>query len=143
MNDPIDRLIVHLESAPAGSPELSRDILMALGWRWECIGCPGGGMWKDSRQTFHCGPLPAVSERTEAARALIPENIFIAVHEETQDRWEVQLHTHPLKNLSDYNDPFITTVARTLPLALCAAAIRLHSFFGEFGTPGAELGESQ
>jgi hypothetical protein len=131
MADPTEKMIRLLESATTGSPELSKDTLLALGWRWECIGCPGGGMWKDSLQTFHCGPLPLVSEKVEAARALIPDNHFIAAQEESQGYWMVRVYAHPLTNESDYEDPLVTSHARTLPLTLCSAAIKLSLLFQE------------
>ncbi|MCB1860279.1 MAG: hypothetical protein KDI47_00940 [Gammaproteobacteria bacterium] len=122
-----DSLLNRLESGVTGSPELSKAIMSALGWRWECIGCPGGGMWKDSRQVFHSGPLPKVSEQADAARKLIPENIFITAHEEPPGYWLVRLYAHRLHNGSDYSDPLVAGRARTLPLALCSAAIKLKS----------------
>ncbi len=127
MDDLIEKLITRLESAHAGGPILTREILMTLGWRWECIGCPGGGLWRDARQSFHSGPLPPVSERVESARELISNDIFITAHEEAQAFWVVRCYAHPLNHVSDYQDPCLTARARTLPLALCSAAVRLSS----------------
>lgn len=127
MSDSIESLMTRLESADAGGTALSKEILMRLGWRWECIGCPGGGLWKDARQSFHSGPLPPVSEQVEAARNLIPNHLFIAAQQDAQAFWVVRCYLHPLGNLPDESEPLSMARARTLPLALCCAAIKLDS----------------
>lgn len=126
MNDTINKLIARLEAASGGSPALSEDVLKTLGWQWECVGCPGGGMWRDSQQAFHCGPLPLVTERVEAARALIPKNVFVAIDELSQGCWSVQFYTHVLTDNTDYKDPIVTARARTISLALCSAVVKLR-----------------
>lgn len=83
-------------------------------------------MWKDARQAFHSGSLPRISEQADAARKLIRDDIFIAAHQEPEDYWLVRLYSHPLNKGSDYSDPLVATCARTLPLALCNAAIKLE-----------------
>ena len=83
-------------------------------------------MWKDSQQAFHCGPLPLVTERVEAARALIPETVFIAIHEVLQGYWIVQFYTHPLQDDMANKDPIVMARAHTIALALCSAVVKLR-----------------
>ena len=128
MNETTDNLIARLEGATGGSPSLSEDVLKTLGWQWECVGCPGGGMWKDSQQAYHCGPIPLVTERVEDARSLIPENVFVAIHELSQGCWGVQFYMHMLTDDNDYKDPIVTARACTISLALCSAVVKLSLY---------------
>ena len=124
MRDEVRSLITELESALKGSPELSKRVLQFLGWEWERMGCPGGGLWKTPDTEYQCGPLPRVTENVEAARTLVPEGLFVSAQEDLSGRWKVALYDHPLKSNDDYCDPKVIAVTETLPLSLCTAALK-------------------
>ena len=120
----IDELIARLESVAEGDATLSEDVLKSLGWHWECMGCPGGGLWKDPHQGLHYGPLPTATETVEAARALAPDNVYITAHGETDGCWRVDLHGDAKNGRADFDVPAVTARARTLALALCSALVK-------------------
>ena len=101
-------------------------VLHALGWDWERMGCPGGGLWKKPDASYHCGPLPVVTEVAESARDLVPVSFFLAAEQKRDGGWKIALFDHPLATERDYCDPVVTARAGTLPLALCSAALKLR-----------------
>lgn len=119
-----DELIMALEQARYGDPMLSHAVLRAIGWCWEPFGCPGNGLWRTPDGGPYEGPLPLVTERTEAARTLIPKRLFVATRQNRTGHWTVELFTHPLLRESDFQNPIIRAKARTLALALCSATLK-------------------
>ena len=125
MNDVLINLIARLETATEGSPALSEDLLKALGWQWERMGCPGGGLWKNSQQGIHCGTPPDATENAEAARTLVPEGIFVAAQGTYNGHWVVEFYEHrPSEHADPTKAPAVTAEACTLALALCSAVAK-------------------
>ena len=123
MPENLASIIVRLETASSGSTALSKDVLHGIGWEWERMGCPGGGMWKTPEERPHCGPLPIVTEEVGAARALVPQELSVVVEEPAGGAWAVALYDQ-ITGPGDGHDPLIRAVGNTLPLALCAAALK-------------------
>lgn len=123
---PGERLILSLEDIATGSPRLSEEVLLFLGWRWEPFGCPGSGLWRTPVGEWHDGALPDVTESLDAARALVPDGLAIAVCEQSTGRWLAQLFIQPLEQEGHYQDPLTTGYAHTLPLALCSAMVKIR-----------------
>lgn len=118
-------LIDQLEAVERGERVLSAAVLRALGWQWEPMGCPGGGMWHDADHRPRCGPLPAVTERIEAARGLLPAALKVTVHQDRAGVWQIELGGHESAGVAGPTRPSaVMGRAKTLPLALCAAALR-------------------
>jgi hypothetical protein len=114
-----------LQAGHAGDAALSALVLQAIGWQWEPFGCPGNGLWRTPSGSIHSGPLPLVTERAEAARALLPEHIFVATSQSPSGRWTVALFADPLLTEVDYRNAIVSTGGHTLALALCSATILL------------------
>ena len=115
------QVIEQLEAATAGSPGLSEAVLKAIGWDWECMGCPGGGMWKRPDEALYCGPLPAVTESAEAARELVPEGLQVVAKTEPGRAWEIRLYSGATTGDGDLA---VISKGATLALALCGAAVK-------------------
>lgn len=119
------QLVTVLQARHAGDAALSASVLQAIGWQWQPFGCPGNGLWRTPSGGIHSGPLPRVTETAEAARALLPEHVFVATSQSPSGRWTVALFTHPLLTEVDYHDPIVSACGHTLALALCSATILL------------------
>lgn len=119
-------LIAALQARHAGDAALSAAVLQAIGWQWEPFGCPGNGLWRTPSGGIHIGALPEVTETAEAARALLPEHIFVAVSQIPSGQWTVALFVHPLLTEMAYRDPIVSASGHTLALALCSATIQLN-----------------
>lgn len=124
MNEATVELLTRLETAVEGSSDLTQDLLQALGWQWECMGCPGGGLWKDPHHMIHCETLPIATETVEAARALVPENISIAAHQQSNGHWKVEFSEHRQDDPLGQKIPNVTARAKTLALAVCSAMLK-------------------
>ena len=120
------QLVSVLAAQPTGEAALSAAVLQAIGWHWEPFGCPGNGLWHTPKDSIHSGPLPPVTETAEAARALLPEHIFVAASRGPSGLWAVELFPHPLLAEADHRDPIVSASGRTLALALCSATIQLN-----------------
>lgn len=119
-------LIGALEARQAGDAALSAAVLQAIGWQWEPFGCPGNGLWH-TPNGIHSGPLPQVTESPEAARALLPQQVFVAASQISDRHWTVALFEHPLLTEADYRDPLVSARGHTLALALCSATLQFHA----------------
>lgn len=122
--DTLNCLATTLELTTEGNKSLSEKVLRSVGWKWEPLGCPGGGFWQKPNGDFHYGPLPRVTEHAKAARGLIPRGLFVGTQQNGMSHWSVALYDHPLSSNEDYRDPKVVAVASTLPLALCCAAVK-------------------
>ena len=79
-------------------------------------------MWRSPDQVLHCGPLPAVTESAEAARALVPEGFQVVAKMGPDKAWEIKL----LSGAAAGEGELVATAAgATLALALCGAAVKL------------------
>lgn len=118
--------IESLQTATAGDRDLSQEVLQSLGWRREPCGCPGGDLWRRPDGALHAGPLPAVTEDPAAARDLVPAGLSVHARETGPGLWAVELYAAPAT--APMAGPPLTSVqARTLPLALCGAALRARA----------------
>lgn len=117
------QVLYALESLPEGSRQLSREVLMAIGWRWERMGCPGGGMWKTSNGGQYCAAMPGVTEDVGAARAVMPEYLSVSARQQAGGSWSVEL-SEPAPAQASKASGTVVSCAATLPLALCGALIR-------------------
>ena len=88
------------------------------------MGCPGGGMWKTPEEQPHCGPLPIVTEEVGAARALVPDALCVVAEEEAGGAWTVALYDQTQAGPDTEGAPLTSAIGNTLPLALCAAALK-------------------
>lgn len=125
------KLAAILEASIAGDATLSTAVLEAIGWHWEPFGCPGNGLWRTPSDGIHIGALPQVTEKAEEARALLPEQVFVAACQSPSGKWTVTLFAHPLLQESDHRDPILSAHAHTLALALCSATVQLNERYQE------------
>ncbi len=115
-----------LQTAAVGTAELSRDVLESLGWRREACGCPGGDLWRRPDGELHAGPLPPVTEDPAAARDLVPAGLAVHARERGPGQWAVELYDQAAP-APPAAHPLASVHARTLPLALCGAALRARA----------------
>ena len=144
-------LIAELESAKAGSRELSDKVLLACGWSYRpnCYGpgkpqWGGGGLWTNPLGvgTAASDPRPSPTESLDTALTLMPENYKFSVGIErhyTDEANEPKGHLiawcillPDKKGSAVYDTDEITEVqtTNTPALCLCIAALKAREAMG-------------